>query len=370
MSMSDVSDRERFDFEREKWRADVALRERDTALKERDNAAARWRSPLVVAIFAAAVAAIGNAGVAYLNGSQQLAVESGKAESARILEMIKTGDSDAAAHNLDFLLKAGLITDPDRVGKVAAFLKTRPAGTGPALPSPSGRVAFEPSDALNDGMRQSLDNLLQGYIARLDSLGFPAGERVSIKVQSTGSNPNAYYMKNAIVIDPKLAVDRSVPLREYGHHVLTAGRDIEWRGFYAAVESGLADYLACSYLDNPRLGEAIAKLLSDKPFIRNLDNDQSFADFAKGVSRDDLDAPYKGAEVWGGLFWNLRTELGRDSADALVASAWLATKWPEAEDQKSSAFAAALLAAAAQKTPASAASVRKIMTVRRFPVPN
>jgi hypothetical protein len=55
MSMSDVSDRERFDFEREKWRADVVLRERDTALKERDNAAARWRSPLVVAIFAAAV---------------------------------------------------------------------------------------------------------------------------------------------------------------------------------------------------------------------------------------------------------------------------------------------------------------------------
>lgn len=368
--MSDVSDRERFDFEREKWRADVVLRERDTTLREKDSAAARWPSPLVVAIFAAAVAAVGNAGVAYLNGSQQLAVENGKAESARILEMIRTGDSDAAAHNLDFLLKAGLITDPDRMERVAAFLKTRPAGTGPALPSPSGRVAFEPTDALKDGMRQSLDNLLQGYIARLDSLGFPAGERVSIKVEPTGSNPNAYYMQNAIVIDPKLALDRSVPLREYGHHVLMAGRNVEWRGFYAAIESGLADYLACSYLDNPRLGEAVAKLFSDKPFIRNLANDKSFAELQAVTSRDDMNMPYKGAEVWGGLFWNLRTELGRDSADTLVTSAWLATKWPEAEDEKSSAFAAALLAAAAQKTPADVAGIRKIMMARRFPVPN
>lgn len=147
-------------FEREKWLAEVAFREREIAIKEREQsvkereqavkaddhalrrgeqARARWANPLVVAIFAAAVAAIGNSAVALLNGIQQRAVEEVRAESARILEMIKTGtgNEDKAAANLQFLIDSGLIRTPELLLEIRKFLKSRSPGAGPALPAVS-----------------------------------------------------------------------------------------------------------------------------------------------------------------------------------------------------------------------------------------
>jgi hypothetical protein len=109
-------------FECEKWEAERTFREREISIKEREqaikeaeltlkkeeHAISQWRNPLVVAIFAAAVAASGNAVVAFTNGAFQRQLESQKSEQARILEMIKTGDADKAAENLRFLLDAGL----------------------------------------------------------------------------------------------------------------------------------------------------------------------------------------------------------------------------------------------------------------------
>jgi GH24 family phage-related lysozyme (muramidase) len=142
-------------FEREKWAFDCRLREReisvkereqstkegDLALKQSEQAGAHWKSPLVVAILAAAVAGTGNAIVAYLNGSAQVVLETQKSEQSRILEMIKTGNPDKAAENLKFLLDAGLIRDAAMRSDLASFLGTRKPGTGPTLPS-----AFAPRD--------------------------------------------------------------------------------------------------------------------------------------------------------------------------------------------------------------------------------
>jgi hypothetical protein len=371
-TMSDVSDREKFEFDREKWRADLEMRGREVAVKEHEQASSKWRSPLVVAILAAAGAAFGNGIVAVVNGTQQVSLENSKAESTRILEMIKTGNSEAAARNLDFLLRSGLITDPDRVEKVTAFLRDRAPGAGPSLPAPNGRVAFEPSEALSEGLKQNLDKLMQDYIANLDKLGFPAGERVRVKIETTPNNPNAYYVDNMIVIDPKLAADRSVPLREYNHHVLTFKHKEAWEGHYAAIESGMADYLACSYLNNPKFGEQAAKAFGlQEPFLRNLVNDQNFADFknkADKAGRSNM--PYDGAKVWGGALWEIRTALGRDVADPIVATAWLATTWPSADTVRPLAFTTALLASAKQKAPAKADAIKAILQNRKFPLPS
>src|SRR5262245_35498578 len=127
------------EWEREKWTAEHKLRERELTLKEKeleDNRKemhskrkeewwARWTTPLVLAVLAAAVAAGGNAYVAYLTGGAQVAlereksnaertIEETKAEAARILEVIKTGDPEKAKANLAFLSEAGLIADPTR----------------------------------------------------------------------------------------------------------------------------------------------------------------------------------------------------------------------------------------------------------------
>ena len=124
------------ELETEKWRFERDCRIRELHLKEREQAnrdaevelrrndqrTATWRSPLTVAIFAAALAGASNALVAVVNGSLQrdlekarreaeIGLEKTKSESNRMLEMIKTGDSEKAAHNLDFLLKSCLSRD-------------------------------------------------------------------------------------------------------------------------------------------------------------------------------------------------------------------------------------------------------------------
>jgi hypothetical protein len=135
----------RLQLEKEKWQAELDAREHDFALREREQAnrdadidlkrkeqaTSKWRSPLIVAILAAAIAGIGNAGVAALNGwlqrdlenrkrDAERALEENKAESTRILEMIKTGDTEAAAKNLAFLLDTGLVAEPSRAVDLGA----------------------------------------------------------------------------------------------------------------------------------------------------------------------------------------------------------------------------------------------------------
>ena len=133
------------EFEREKWRGEYELREREIKVKEREASRSRWSSPLVLAVLAAAIAALGNAAAIWLTGRSQhdlettkaeqtRVLEEGKAEAARILEMIKTGDPEKAADNLKFLVDAGLISDADRRKNIQNFLAHRPAGKGPALP--------------------------------------------------------------------------------------------------------------------------------------------------------------------------------------------------------------------------------------------
>ncbi|MBM9594120.1 trypsin-like serine peptidase [Roseitranquillus sediminis] len=119
---------------------ELALRERELDLKAADldlrrhqNVSGGWRSPLVVAVLAATAAALGNAVVAIVGGMQERQLAAQEAEHARILEMIKTGDPDDAAANLDFLLAAGLIETPATVANLRRFLDERAPGTGPTL---------------------------------------------------------------------------------------------------------------------------------------------------------------------------------------------------------------------------------------------
>jgi N-acetyl-anhydromuramyl-L-alanine amidase AmpD len=122
---------------------EVAVKEGELALKRDDASSAAWRSPLVLSVLGAALAAAGNAGVSYFNAKQQRELEDRKSEQARILEMIKTGSPDKAAENLKFLVDAGLITDPTVSANLGKFLKDRKPGTGPALPTPAGNSIAE-----------------------------------------------------------------------------------------------------------------------------------------------------------------------------------------------------------------------------------
>lgn len=368
-------------LEREKWLADLELRKRELDIKERDQAnrdaelrlkerehqGSTWRSPLVVAIFAASVAALGNAVVAVVNGSLQRDVESSKAESVRILEMIRTGDEKRAAANLDFLLKSGLIADPVLAAKLQSFLNTRQPGAGPALPSQGERVSYARSELLSEPVQNSLSTTLSRYFQYLDRIGFPEQiSKVTVAVEDMPT-PNAYYspLDRQIKIDRRLVDDPSVALREYAHHMLISSGHADFKGL-RTIESGLADYFACSFLNNPRIGEKAAKVLisPSSAFIRNLDNHENY------VQRSEEDEFTSGVGVvWGGFFWDLRSKLGAEAADRLLVSAWTSFRPAGPGTAIDRAFMATLLSAATKSNRETVNIVKSAAAARKLPLP-
>lgn len=95
------------------------------------------------AIWAAAIAVCGNALGSLVTAENQQVLQSREFEAERILQAIRTGDPDASAANLHFLLKARLITDPATVQGIVDYLTTREEGEGVFLPTdapPTERV--------------------------------------------------------------------------------------------------------------------------------------------------------------------------------------------------------------------------------------
>jgi hypothetical protein len=345
--MSNDPEPSRIDFEREKWRDEQHMREREliirereqanrdaeTELKRQEQAGTKWRNPLVVAIFAATVAALGNAGVTWINGVQQRGLEDrkrigeatlerSKAESTRILEMIKTGDTEKAADNLTFLLEAGLVSEEDLVRRLKDYLANRKPGTGPSLPAQTARFGFEVTEALTSSIQKELESTLNKYIAYIDSIGFPRSpDRVLLRIEKMDT-PTAYYHNHTIVIDYRLATDALIALRQYSHFIL-AKQGRAWIGQFAAIESALASYFVYSYLNN--IG---------------LDNEKKFDEFTQ-IEHSQM--PYQGGEIWAGAFWEMRKRLGREIIDPLLASAWASTKWPEKESDTAATFVQTIL---------------------------
>ncbi|QPF81978.1 hypothetical protein IC762_19485 [Bradyrhizobium genosp. L] len=96
-------------------------------------------SPILIAVWTAAIAALGNGVVSYMNGRQMYALEHEKAQSAVILEVVKTNSPDRAAGNLAFLVEIGVISEEQAGERLKNYLKTRVAGQGPSLPSVSDK---------------------------------------------------------------------------------------------------------------------------------------------------------------------------------------------------------------------------------------
>jgi hypothetical protein len=173
------TEKQHLEFEQQKWRDEVRLRERELEIKERDQKSrdqelvlkqqdlnrSSWSSPLVIAIFGAGLAAIGNLAVTWQSAIEQrrleseratanrnleeekskanLRLEDTKSEAARILEVVKTNNPDAAAVNLQFLLSTGLIADPRRREQIETYLRKRQPGEGFALPAISTPRSFD-----------------------------------------------------------------------------------------------------------------------------------------------------------------------------------------------------------------------------------
>lgn len=122
-------------------REEIALRRAERLCKEKELGSPVWLNPFTAALIAATLAALGNALVSATNSANQVKLEDRKAEQNRVLEMLKTGDPDKAAVNLEFLLSTGLVTDERTVSALREFLDDRKPGQGPTLTGAASGVA-------------------------------------------------------------------------------------------------------------------------------------------------------------------------------------------------------------------------------------
>ncbi len=109
---------------------------------------------LTSAIWVAVMALVADAFVAIVEANNSQIIQLKEAEADRILEAIRSGNPDVAAENLEFLLRAGLVTDRATAQGLVEYLRKREPGEGaylgqlqPAGPQESDRRTFEASDA-------------------------------------------------------------------------------------------------------------------------------------------------------------------------------------------------------------------------------
>jgi hypothetical protein len=158
--------------------------------------------------------------------------------------------------------------------------------------------------------KSNFKNIFDKYLKHLDSIGF-AESNVIIRIEFSKKDDDrslAYYDPSAkkVLIGLNMSGDQVIPLREYTHHVLFSAQPSLGGAERLHLETSLADYFPCSFIDSPLIGAGLpSSKTSIPPYIFNLDNDMSFSDISN-LDSDPMQNKYKIAEIWGALWWNLR----------------------------------------------------------------
>jgi hypothetical protein len=165
---------------------EIELRRKELQFDLRQRDQVRWRSPL----FLAAIALFGTAFTAVIGYLTSVSQEHSRAQSALVLEAIKTPDSQTAAKNLKFFTELGFLDDPNH--KIRDYIA---ANEPPILPTPP-----RPLD-LQSGLRV-VDRAYQPL----------AGVQIEVS-DGTQCPPTDIYGMSAC---PK-ALGKSVTLRKLGY---------------------------------------------------------------------------------------------------------------------------------------------------------
>lgn len=298
-------------------------------------------SPLVITI----LGGIGTALLAITNNwfqwRQTQNVEALKLRAALIQKALEPTTPEARKDYLLFLVKAGLITDPDDKIKNLAPEE---------IPQVFG---FVQSPALTPELVSGLDKKLQEFQGYLRSIGLQADTKPTVNIQPPDmvrrKDMICYYDDSTpgapeLVIRSDYANDPDFVFRGYTHHVLATNRpagppnydrlDPRYRSHYA-IESALAYYLPCSFRNSPRFGEVQHR--KEMPSI-DLSRPHTF----KELKGDALSMYYNDAEIWGSLFWQLRAKCGRERIDGLLAKAWVELDENASATERNSVFARAV----------------------------
>jgi hypothetical protein len=194
------------------------------------------------------------------------------------------------------------------------------------------RTEFEKSPDLTPERQKRLDGDISQFRDYMHKLGFtPTKDWIKVKINATGSM-NAYYdpAVNTIFISPDFVDDSDVAFREYAHHILLSAGSDRWIPS-AGLESGLADYFACSFQDDPKFGEKVVEVFRKldperfgEPFLRTMENHRKFTELKNTHTGSEI---IDEGEVWGGAFWESRQKMGKSAQGIRLADILLLKTW-------------------------------------------
>ncbi|HYM79223.1 MAG TPA: hypothetical protein VE377_24825 [Candidatus Dormibacteraeota bacterium] len=186
-------------------------------------------------------------------------------------------------------------------------------------------VKFKPSSSLTPELKQNLARVFGNYHAYLQAVGFSLGKNPPTAFVNPSVEEQTYYdpQENQIVISSDWVSFQDAGLREYTYYSLIAvNKDLTQALSLQGLESGLADYFPCSFLNRSEFAKELFESIEKKhPGFtippRNLDNHRSFTEIHAGQTE-----LHDEGNIWGGAFWQLRTEIGKAPADKLLFAAW------------------------------------------------
>jgi len=155
-----------------------------------------------------------------------------------------------------------------------------------------------------------------------DMLGYPLGfhkldRPMKATVHYKDNFDNAYFspMEGAMYFGDgnklnDLAKEEDVAFHEYSHAVLSQIVSLAYSGESGAMNEGQADYFACSFTNDPKLGQwTVAKM--GKDCLRNLENTFHYP-------QDIQNEVHADGRIWGGTLWDLRKALGASVSDKII----------------------------------------------------
>ena len=185
-------------------------------------------------------------------------------------------------------------------------------------------VKFKPSASLTPELKQNLGRVFGSFHSYLQAVGFSLGKNPPIAFVDPSVQEQTYYdpSQNQIVISSDWVGFEDAGLREYTYYSLVAvNKDLSQTQSLQGLESGLADYFPCSFLNRSEFAKELFESIEKKnPGFklppRDLDNQRSFTEIQASTDLHDA------GNIWGGAFWQLRKQIGKDAADKLLFVTW------------------------------------------------
>ncbi|MBF0499610.1 MAG: M36 family metallopeptidase [Candidatus Riflebacteria bacterium] len=156
------------------------------------------------------------------------------------------------------------------------------------------------------------------------TMGFDRPQ-IGVLVHAGYDLDNAYYTSyaNAIYIGDggdrfyPLAREESVMYHEYAHAVVD--KIVPLRGNEGdAMNEGQADYFACSFSGEPRIGEYVASKMN-RPYLRTVENKTHYPEDIKHEPHDD-------GQIWSATLWDLRNKIGASVSDLIIFKSYFVMK--------------------------------------------